>query len=936
MRSICLLLGATAIMNMSSGNARPFDVSRHLDGVTMQTQSGWVRVQFWAPGIVRVVHSPTPTYPDRPSLMVLPESKTTVAWQYEQTHQGAVLRSPELVVEIDKAGNVRFGRPDGPVLLQETQTVLEPAVVSGENTYHVQQVFHVPDGDALYGLGQHQDGVMNYRGHDVTLVQENRIVAVPFLSSSGGWGILWENYSRTRFHDGQDGTWLWSEVGDGVDYYFVAGENLDAVIAGYRRLTGDAPLFGRWAYGYWQSKERYRSQHEIISVAQEYRRRHVPLDNIVQDWQYWGKHGWNAMEFDHRFFPNPKAMLDSLHALHTHVMISVWPVFDSTTAVWKDFKQHGFLCRKPDGTYTRLYDAYNPAARDLYWDWLNRKLFSIGIDAWWLDATEPEFPGATLDEIAETAKALGRHYLGTWARYLNAYSLMTCKGVYEHQRATTDRKRVFILTRSAYGGQQRYAAATWSGDITASWEVLRKQISAGLNFCLSGLPYWSMDIGAFVPNNPLGCRDEAYRELYVRWFQFGAFCPIFRSHGTGTPREVWQFGDKGEWAYEALVKMDRLRYRLLPTIYSLAWRVTHRHYTLMRALAFDFPHDPRALNEDREFLFGPSLLVAPVTEKMYFDHTYTGQLISSKNLFTADGRPGGLTARFYHGTNFDTLVAQQVVPKVDFDWKQAGRPDGVRSTFFSVRFQGEVLTEEPGDYIFAVTSNDGVRLWVGDTLVIDNWTGHGVTIDFGRVHLEAHKRYPIRLDYFQLGGNAITRLAWIRPSEVARLRPQQVPPPKPWPVYLPAGAEWVDFWSGQRHRGGQTVEVPAPIDRVPLFVRTGSILAFGPVVQYWNEKPADPIELRVYPGADAELVLYEDEGDGYAYERGEYATIPIHWDDAKCTLTLGPRQGHFPGMLETRTFRVVLVRPGHGVGVESEAQPDRVVNYRGEETKIKL
>ncbi|NOZ57375.1 MAG: DUF4968 domain-containing protein, partial [Calditrichaeota bacterium] len=730
-------------MKTGWANAAPLDVSKSANGAAVHLPQGQVQVEFWAPNIVRVIHAPPEGYQERPSLMVLPGSKASVDWQLQQGSQELVLRTAALEVRIDSDGHVHFARPDGREVLHETGTELEPAEVSGERVYHVRQVFRVPADQALYGLGQHQDGVMNYRGHDVTLVQENRIVAVPFLSSSAGWGILWENYSKTKFHDGEDGTWLWSEVGDGVDYTFILGDNLDDVIAGYRRLTGKAPLFGRWAYGYWQSKERYRSQHEIISVAQEYRRRRVPLDNIVQDWQYWGEHGWNALEFDRRFFPDPKAMIDSLHALHTHVMISVWPVFDSTTAVWEDFKRHNFLCRKPDGSYTRLYDAYNPAARALYWDWLNRKLFSIGIDAWWLDATEPEFQGATLDEIAENAKAMGRHYLGTWARYLNAYSLMTCKGVYEHQRATTDRKRVFILTRSAYGGQQRYAAATWSGDITASWDVLRKQISAGLNFCLSGLPYWSMDIGAFVPNNPLGCRDEAYRELYVRWFQFGAFCPIFRSHGTGTPREVWQFGDKGDWAYEALVKMDRLRYRLLPTIYSLAWKVTSDDYTLMRALAFDFPHDPRALNEDREFLFGPSLLVAPVTEKMYFEHTYTGRLIPSKNLFTADGQPGGLTATFYHGTNFDTLVARQVLPQIDFDWKQAGLPEGVRSTFFSARFQGEVLTEEPGDYIFAVTSNDGVRLWVGDTLVIDNWTGHGVTIDFGRVHLQGHKRYPI-------------------------------------------------------------------------------------------------------------------------------------------------------------------------------------------------
>ena len=934
--SLLSLVSVVVIMSSASTQSQPLNFSRHDDGVVVKLPEGAVRVQFWADNIVRVTHMPADGFPDRPSLMVLPDSKQTCRLELEKTNDGLLLSTSALRVRINSAGQVSFSTPDGRELLREQSTALTPAEVSGERTYHVEQVFRVPQSDALYGLGQHQDGVMNYRGHDVTLVQENRIVAVPFLSSSGGWGILWENYSKTKFHDGEDGTRLWSEVGDGVDYYLVAGGNLDGVIAGYRQLTGKAPLFGRWAYGYWQSKERYRSQKEIISVVKEYRRREVPLDNIVQDWQYWGKHGWNALEFDRRFFPNPKEMIDTLHALHSHVMISVWPNFDSSTAVWKDFRSHGYLCRKPDGTWTRLYDAYNPKARDLYWDWLNRKLFSIGIDAWWLDATEPEFAGANLDEVAEHIKELGRHYLGTWARYLNSYSLMTCKGVYEHQRAETDRKRVFILTRSGYGGQQRYAAATWSGDISASWEVLRKQISAGLNFCLSGLPYWSMDIGAFVPNNPLGSRDEAYRELYVRWFQFGAFCPIFRSHGTGTPREVWQFGDKGSWAYDALVKADKLRYRLLPTIYSLAWQVTQHDGTIMRALAFDFPHDERALNQDREFLFGKSLLVAPVTEKMYFEHTYTGQLIPSENLFTAESHRGGLTAEFFNGTHLDTLAATKVVPQIDFDWNQAGLPEGVNRYFFSVRFRGEIQTEEPGEYIFATTSNDGVRLWIGDKLVVDNWTGHGVTIDFGKIRLDGHKRYPIRLEYFQLKGNAIIRLKWIRPTEVKRLRPQQLPPVKNWPVYLPAGVRWFDFWTGRVHSGGRTLSVPAPIDRIPLFAREGSILAFGPVLQYWNEKPTDPIELRIYPGADAQFTLYEDEGDGYDYERGVYAVIPIRWDDETRTLTIGARRGRFPGMLEKRSFRIVLVRPGHGVGDEEEAKPDRVVEYEGKEIRVKL
>ncbi len=777
---------------------------------------------------------------------------------------------------------------------------------------------------------------MNYRGHDVTLVQENRIAVVPVVVSTKNYGILWDNYSMTKFHDGADGMHLWSEVGDGIDYYFIVGENLDGVVSGYRRLTGKAPMLGRYAYGYWQSKERYHTQEEIIGAVREYRRRHVPLDVIVQDWMYWGKHGWNAIEFDSAKFPQPAQMIREIHDMNTHYAISIWPVFDSITNVYKDMARHGFIVNFKDGKPGRLYDAYNPAARDLYWQWLNKNLFSIGVDVWWMDATEPEFVGDTPEERAVEAKKLQDNHLGTWARYLNSFSLMSTKGVYENQRKTTEDKRMCILTRSAYAGQQRYGSITWSGDITAIWEVLRNQISAGLNFTYTGIPYWTTDIGAFIPGNPLGCRDEAYREIYVRWYQFGAFCPVFRSHGTGTPREVWQFGDKGEWAYEALVRFDKLRYRLMPYIYSLAGMVTQNDYTIMRGLAFDFD-DPKTYNIDNEYMFGPAFLVTPVTEKMYFENTYIGKVIPARLLYDAQGNPGGLTAEFYNGQHFDTLVATKMEKNLDFDWNDGkSRPEEINQHYYSIRFTGEVLAEESGEYTIVTTSNDGIRVWVDGKLVIDNWTDHGVTVDMGKVVLEKGRRYPVKMEYYQTLGGAVTKLAWITPSEARTLGAQKVPPPKTWPVYLPAGASWYNFWTGERFEGGKQVEVLAPIDQMPLFVRAGSIVPMGPVMQYAGEKPGDPLEIRIYPGADASFTLYEDENDNYNYEKGAFSTITFSWGDAKGLLTIGDREGEFDGMLRDRTFHVVIAGRSLKGGMEKPQSYDKAVKYNGEEAVVRF
>jgi len=909
------------------------------DGVQINLQQGRIKLQPYSENIIRVTYSLSDFSPNRESLMIIKSDRKSVNWELKETKKTLSFITPKIEVKLDiKTETLTFCDREGNIVLSETKKnsrILTPVNVANENTYHARQNFSLSEDEAIYGLGQFQEGVMNYRGHDVVLVQQNTVAVVPFIVSTNGYGILWDNYSKTKFHDGEDGTFLWSEVADAIDYYFIAGSSFDEVIGGYRNLTGQAPMFGKWAYGYWQSKERYWRQDEIISVVKEFRDRKIPLDNIVQDWTYWGDLGWNAIEFDRKRFPDPVTMLKTIHDYNTHYLISIWPVFDAKTSVYKEMDANGFIIHRKDGTPGRLYDAFNANARKLYWKWLNKNLFSIGVDAWWMDATEPEFIGGTPEQIADEAKNYNDTALGSWARYLNGFSLMSCKGVYEHQRLENEEKRVYILTRSAYAGQQRYGAVTWSGDIHATWEVFRNQISAGLNFCMAGIPYWTTDIGAFIPNNPLGCRDEAYREIYVRWFQFGAFCPMFRSHGSGTPREVWHFGEKGYWAYDTLVKFDQLRYRLLPYIYSLAWKVTSDDYTMMRGLSFDFKNDPKVQNVDNQYMFGPAFLVNPVTERMYFENTFVGDLIPMENLFAADDTSNGLTVDFYNGQNFETLVANRIEKIIDFDWNDGSRPQEVNQHYYSIRFSGQIFSREAGEYTFVTTSNDGIRLWVNDQLVIDNWTDHGVTINMGEIILKANTCYNLKMEYYQTLGGAITKLAWITPDKAGLVRNQKIGSTKTWDVYLPKENKWFDFWTGESLPGGNFIKAPAPIEKMPLYVKAGSIIPMGPYLQYATEKPANPIELRIYRGADGEFTIYEDENDNYNYEKGVYATIPIKWDEAKQTLTIGERSGTFPGMLEKRTFQIVWVKTGHGIGVEPTIKPDKIIKYSGRKISVK-
>lgn len=740
------------------------------DGAEISLKTGFLRLQVSADDIIHVVYSLERAVPHRSDLLIVHAIWPKTGFSLQTSDPKSItLVTARVRIVIDRGNSsMVFQDAAGHKLTQEDTRTLTPAEVNGERTLHAERFASMWDTqEAFYGLGQHQAGVWNYRGEAVDLSQDNTNISVPLLLSSNGYGIFWNNGSRSRFNNRfVHALYLSSEVADAVDYYFLYGPELDHVIAGYRLLTGAAPLFGKWAYGYWQCKNRYSSQQELLDIAHKYRALHIPLDNIVQDWFWWNIMGEPVFN---KNYPDPKAMIDELHKSNVHLMISVWPFFRPGSPVYEQAEHHGFFIDKTKAPSFHpvgqaLYDAFNPDARTFYWTLMNDALFKIGVDAWWMDTTEPETEGRETSILVTNKVALGNG-----ARYANEFPLATTGAVYDGQRAASDQKRVFILSRSGYAGVQRNGVALWSGDVDPNWETFRRQIPAGLNMSVSGIPYWTTDIGGFVSANP---DDPAYRELYVRWFEFGAFCPIFRAHGTRTTNqnEIWSYGAD---AQKILTDYDRLRYRLMPYIYSTAWRVTSDGYTIMRPLVMDFRTDVRTQNVGDEYLFGPAVLVAPVTEQ-------------------------GATTR----------------------------------------------------------------------------------------HL-----------------------------------------------YLPQ-AKWYDFWSGKVWEGGRTMDAKAPLGTLPLFVRAGSIVPMGPDLEFAGENTADPIELRVYRGADGDFTLYEDQGDTYGYEKGIYSTIALHWSDKDQLLTIGDRRGQFRGMLPSRSFRVVFVRDNHGTGGVTTADADKIVKFSGKQLTV--
>jgi alpha-D-xyloside xylohydrolase len=776
-----------------------------------------VEIQFYGPSIVRIVKSPEGKTFTKNSLSVV---KKPQGVKLSIARQGDIIsvKSDKLKVSLDtKSGKIAYFTLSGAPLLNEKESGATFADFNdaGSKTYTVSQSFTLDSDEAIYGLGQQQRGKLSLRGEKINMVQGNTDDYVLFMVSTKGYGLFWDNYSPTLFEDKPDGTIFKSDVGDCIDYYFMLGGSIEGSIADMRDLTGQAPMFPLWTYGFWQSKERYKSQSELVGVVKKYRDLGVPLDGIIQDWQYWGNNYlWNAMEFLNTEFPEPKKMVNDIHNMNAHLIISIWSSFGPQTKQYREMAPKGMLLNfgtwpqsgseawPPNRDYPSgvvPYDPYNPEARDIYWKYLNKGLFSLGIDGWWMDSTEPDhldFKPSDFDL---------KTYLGSFRKVRNAFPLMAVGGVSEHQRGVSSDKRVFILTRSAFAGQQRYGANTWSGDVNSSWQSLRNQIPAGLNFSMSATPYWNTDIGGFFASAYKrgwedGNKNPSFQELYVRWLQFGAFTPMMRSHGTDIPREIYNFGKKGEPVFDAIAKTIQLRYSLLPYIYSAAWAITNNQSTMMRALVMDFK-DKNVVNMNNEYMFGKSILVAPVVKAQYTPET----------VLRANAETG-------------------------WDKKEAsGEPKGQ-----SVNFAEAKSTK----------------------------------------------------------------------------------------VYLPAGTAWYDFWTNTKTDGGQEIVKATTFDEIPLYIKAGSIIPFGPQVQYATEKRWDDLEIRVYPGTNGDFTLYEDENDNYNYEKGAYSTISFNWNDKSKTLTIGARKGSFSGMLATRQFHVVVVLDGK--------KQDKTVTYNGQKITIKL
>ena len=484
-----------------------------------------------------------------------------------------------------------------------------------ENTNEISQSFILDEDEVIYGLGQHQNGMMNQRGQRLVLEQNNMEIAIPYFTSVKGYGVYWDTYSITTFDDTPMGTSFKSEAGEAIDYYFLYGGDGDGTVARMRELTGAARLAPLWTFGFWQCKERYKSSDEVVEVVRKYRDLGVPLDAIVQDWKYWGEEDntWNALSFDNPAFAGYKQMFSDLKGLNAKMMITIWPSVGEVTQIYKDLQgMDALFPMQTSPRVAKVYDIWNEEARNHFWSYMKKNMFDNGMSAWWLDGPEPEFYNTQPSDFNQPTGA------GTALRNVrNTYPLFVSKGVYENQRKVTSDKRVYILTRSAFAGLQRYGAGSWSGDIRASWDVFKKQIPAGLNFSMCGIPYWNTDIGAWHPYGNVyntANTDPGYQEFYCRWFQFATFNPMMRAHGTGSPREIYQFGERGYWAFDVQEKFLNLRYSLLPYIYSTAWRTTNEGYSFLRHMSMEAPADSNTYGLDDQFMFGQAFLVAPILE----------------------------------------------------------------------------------------------------------------------------------------------------------------------------------------------------------------------------------------------------------------------------------------------------------------------------------
>ena len=791
---VILLLLAFFLTGMyQSSKASVKSVKKEVDGVSLLLDKGVMKIKICRENMVEVKYTFLSSLPSKTSLVINNRWKVTPGFTVSETRGEITITTSKLKITVDKGNNsIRYLDLNNKLILAEDQELgktMVQATIAGITTYNCATQFLSPAEEALYGLGCHPEDTLsiNYKGRNQDLAIKYMTGAIPVLLSNKGYGLLWDNYSASNFYGAEASNTKFkyvSESGNMVDYNFIYGPEFDQIIAGYRDATGAAPLFPKWAFGLFQSQDRYKSQAEVLSVKDKYRNGKIPVDCIVQDWFYWEPNVIGSHVMWPERYPDPQKMVDELHKANIHAMISIWPVFAKGTPSYQALEKAGGLTsitwdNVMTHTFDNYYDAHSPKARNLYWKQAKDSLVGrYGWDAWWVDQCEPD-NGALLDLRKQSNFSTGKGI-----DYFNTYSLMHSEGLYSHWRTDIKGKRAFFLIRQSFAGAQRNAATLWSSDITCTWRSFKTQVPQGINACASGIPYWTSDIGGYHFNwSAPDWSQPVFKELFTRWFQFGAFCPIFRIHGKG---ERALFSDNwDEHTKEILLNYDNLRYRLLPYIYSLSWKVTHEGYTMMRSLAFDFKNDEKINAIPVQYMFGPAFLVNPVTERMY-----------------------------------------------------------------------------------------------------------------------------------SLQANI--------PAEKARK------------VYLPKSALWYDFWTGQTTNGGQTIDATAPIETIPLFIKAGSIIPMGGFLQYATEKPADVIELRIYPGADGKFALYEDENDNYNYEQGKYATIEFNWNDKTRTLNISDRKGVFNGMLKDRKFNIVLVRPGVGTGVGITATIDKTIQYSGKAIQVTL
>jgi alpha-D-xyloside xylohydrolase len=782
-----LLLGSALVQ---PAWAKVSGYQKEADGVRFTLSKGLMKVRVCEPDIIQVKYTTLGSFPAFNSLVVNNSFTKPGTFTVSEAGSNVVITTSRLKILVNKVNDaVTYTDLKGRVIAAETGKSMESHTVAGIDTYNCSTSFKSPADEGLYGMGCHPTDTLsiNYKGRNQDMAIKYMTGAIPVMLSTKGYGLMWDNYSASNFYGAEKDNTQFSyvsESGKQVDYYFFYGPSFDRIINLYRTATGKAPMFPKWSFGLFQSQDRYLSQDEIISVKNNYRNKNIPVDVIVQDWYYWDPLPIGSHVMKPERYPNPRAMVDELHKANMHAMISIWPVFGKGTPNYNALDKAGYLTsitwdNVVTHTFDTYYDAHNPKAREMYWDQARDSLVKrYDWDAWWVDQCEPD-NGALLDERRKANFSVGKGI-----DYFNTYSLEHSKGLYKGWRRDIPNKRAFFLIRQSFAGEQRNAATLWSSDITCTFRSFKSQVPQGINACVSGIPYWTSDIGGYhyewhapdwsTPEN---------RELFTRWFQFGTFSPIFRIHGKGE-RALFS-NNWDEKTRSIVIKYDKLRYRLLPYIYSLAGRVTQDNYTLMRSLAFDFAGDRKVYDIPDQYMFGPAFMVNPVTEQLY----------------TGANAGSGKTTR---------------------------------------------------------------------------------------------------------------------------------------KVYLPKATTWYDFWTGKKYTGGQTLNAAAPIETMPLYVKAGSIVPMGPVMQYATEKPADDLELRIYPGANGEFRFYEDENDTYNYEKGSFAAFTLRWNDKARQLSISDTKGNFPGMLKSRTFRVVLVKGSHGADNGTAASADKKLIYTGRAIAVKL